>query len=97
MKSSKIALKCLFELIKNDTQSVTGFNLRKIMLLVNKSSVDELTPADSKEVSYSPVPDSDKWKIDIVQEITDIKFGVKVLHEYPHEELEEILNFLCTT
>ena len=59
MRSTKSALKSIFNLVKYDTQSVTGYNLRKIMLLVNKNSVDELKTTDSTEVKYFPVPDSE--------------------------------------
>ena len=73
MNSSKVALKCLFNILKYDTQSVTGFNLRKIMLLLEKTSIDELKPSDANEAKYFPVPNSEKWKIDLINEITDIK------------------------
>ena len=97
MNSSKVALKCLYNILKYDTQSVTGFNLRKIMLLLEKTSIDELKPSDANEIKYFPVPDSESWKIDIINEITDIKFGIKSLHDFPHEELDAILNNLCIT
>ena len=38
-KSPKIALKKLYHTIKDDTQSVTGYNLRRIMLMVNKNDI----------------------------------------------------------
>ena len=66
------------------------------MLLVNKNSVDELTLIDSNDVTYMPPPVSEIWKINMVKEITDIKFGVKSLQDYPHDDLDEILNYLCT-
>ena len=80
MKSSKVALKCLFKkTLKYDTQSVTGYNFRRIMSLVNKNSVDELNLIDSNDVTQMPPPVSEIWKINMVKEITDIKFGVKSL------------------
>ena len=94
-KSSKLALKCLFNIVKYNTQSVTGNNLRKIMLLLGKNSIDELNKSDAKEYKYFPIPDSESWKIDTINEITDIKFGIKTLHDFPQDELDDILNNLC--
>ena len=95
MNSSKVALKCLYNILKYDTQSVTGFNLRKIMLLLEKTSIDELKPSDANEAKYFPVPDSENWKIDLINEITDIKFGIMSLNDFPHDELDEILKQIC--
>ena len=66
------------------------------MLLVNRNSVVELKPSDSNEIEYSPIPESESWIIQTVNEITDIKFGSMTLCDFPHEELEEILDSLCT-
>ena len=49
MKSPKKAIKDLYSTLKDDTQSVTGYNLRRIMLLVNKNTVDD---TDSNDVIY---------------------------------------------
>ena len=96
-ESSKLALKCLFNIVKYDTQSVTGNNLRKIMLLLEKNSIDEMNKSDANELKYFPIPDSERWKIDTINEITDIKFCIKTLHHFPHDELDDILNKLCIT
>ena len=67
------------------------------MLLLEKRSIDELKPSDANEVKYFPVPDSERWKIDTINEITDIKFGIMSLQDFPHDELDDILNNLCIT
>ena len=48
-------------------------------------------------MKYHPISEEDKWKISFVNEITAVKF--KQLNEdgFETEELEEILNFLCTS
>ena len=97
MKSPKIALKNLFKTVKYDTQSVTGYNLRMIMLLVNKTNISELSTNDAINIKFMPVPEEEMWKINMVKEITDIKFGEQVLEDFPHDDLEKILHFICTT
>ena len=56
MKSPKIALKNLFKTVMYDTQSVTGYNLRRIMLMVNKNDISELRTTDAFNLQYMPVP-----------------------------------------
>ena len=97
MESSKIALKNLFDIVKDDTQSVTGNNLRKTMLLLNKASIEDLKPNDTNEIEYRQIPETERWKLDMVKEITDIKFGVQTLESFPHEELDIILDHICTS
>ena len=97
MKSPKIALKNIFNIVKYDTQSVTGYNLRRIMLLVNKNNISDLSPSDANTIEYEPVQLKDKWKVQLVKEITDIKFGEQVLENFPHDDLQKILDFICTT
>ena len=58
-QSSKKALRNVFNRIYTDSQSVTGSNLRNIMFLVNKNSVDDLHPSDTSEISFRPLPESE--------------------------------------
>ena len=90
-------MKNLFEIVKDDTQSVTGNNLRKIMILLNKNTIDELKPTDSSEIEFMPIPETELWKLDMVREITDVKFGVKALDDFPHDELQMLLEHICTS
>ena len=68
-----------------------------IMLLVNKTDISELSIHDANNIKFMPVPEEEMWKINMVKEITDIKFGEKVLEDFPHDDLEKILHFICTT
>ena len=46
---------------------------------------------------YMTIHDSERWKVELIKEITDIKFGVLDLYDYPHDELEDILKYICTS
>ena len=59
--SKKKCLRNVFLKIREDTQSVTGNNLRKILLLVDKENVDSLTPHDANLIVYAPIPEEEKW------------------------------------
>ena len=96
-KSDKTVSKILLDTIKYDVNSVTGANLRKIKHLVNKNSIDELSPKDARSILYQPVPKDEEWRIGMVREIVDIRNQEASLQEFTWKELEYILEYVCTT
>ena len=54
--SKKVALKNVFRIVKNDCRSVTGSNLRNIMLLVDKTKIEDLCEDNYNKVSYHEIP-----------------------------------------
>ena len=95
--SKKIALKNLFKVVKDDCRSVTGKNLSKIRDLVGKTGVDSLVPADSAEIRYCEIEENDRWRLGIVSELTDAKFGLATVDGFSRAELKTILVHVCTT
>ena len=95
-KSNKSVSKALLHTIKHDVNSVTGSNLRNIMKLVNKNSISDLSPDDSRLVLYHPVPAEEEWRISLVRELIDIRSQSADLQGFSWKELEDILHFACT-
>ena len=93
--SKKIALKNIFKLVKDDCRSVTGRNLLNIMILVKKSSIDSLVPGDALDIKYHEIDEQQAWKIDIVKELTDVKFGESFVEGFSRKELNAMLNYVC--
>ena len=46
---------------------------------------------------FEEIDDREKWKIDFINEISDVKFNQLDVEHFSREELDEILNFLCTS
>ena len=95
--SSKKLPGLLLNIVKHDTRSTTGSNLRNILLLTGKHKIEDLNDSDVNNYCYAPVESEDLWKINMVREIIDVKAGQQNVDNFSEEELEEILNFLCTT
>ena len=93
-KSSKFAPKQLLEIAKNDVRTTTGTNLRKIMLLSGRNNIDDLKNID---IDYNKVTKENEWRIDILKELVDIRQGDLVLHGVESDEVEKILEYVCTT
>ena len=92
-KSKKDAPKMLLEHIQSDVTSVTGSNLRNIML-----DLDEVTIAsiDIKKTDvHVPVPEADTWKVKMVSEIIDTLNNELEIDNLEKQNLEEILETLC--
>ena len=95
--SSKSILKVLYKISSRDVRTVTGSNLRNILLLTNETQVDRLRPNMVNDISYNQIEESQKWRIPLVLELLDLQQGVKDLAgEWSEEELKQILNLVCT-
>ena len=93
--SSKMALKKLLKLVKYNVRSITGSNLRKIMINSGMTQIDDLIPG-RVDVKYNPVAEDQEWRIPFVKELIDIKYDDLAVPGMTKTELEQILNFLCT-
>ena len=93
--SKKIALKNLFKVVKHDCRSVTGRNLLNIMILVGKTSIDTLVPADALDIKYHEINEEDAWRVGFVKELTDVKFGEAYVDGFSRKDC--MLKFVCVT
>ena len=94
-KSKKLALRQLLEIAQSDVRTTTGANLRYIMLLTENNQIDDLK-AGNVDFAYHTVKEADTWKIDFVKELIDVKNDDLNVAGMNNEELEEILEYLCT-
>ena len=95
--SPKLLPKSLLTLIKNDTRSTTGSNLRNIMLLLQKNRIEEINAKDVDTLIYNPVECDQMWKIAFVKELVEVKANQMEVENFDQEEIEEILQYICTS
>ena len=53
--------------------------------------------ADIKAMIYMPVTEPNRWKIDIVQELIDVKWGDTVIEGFDEVQISTIIDELCTS
>ena len=98
MKSSKEALKNVFLNVRENVQSYTGNNLRRIMILMNKNNIRELESFEVKEsLSYNPVPEDQQWRIGFLREMIDVRAGDLEVDGFSVKEISEIKENICTS
>ena len=87
----------MHNLVKYNTLTVTGSNLRNIMTLVGKNSVNDLSISDAYLINYNCISDSEKWKINIVNEIIDFRYKTIDISNFTNSEINDILDYVCTS
>ena len=97
LKSSKVALKKVYLMIRRNVRSVTGNNLRKLMFLVGKNDIGDLCPGDIDGIKYAPVPNDAEWRIDILNELIDVKYGNSSIGILNKEEIDDIIELVCSS
>ena len=57
--------------------------------------------AMKKKIKFCQIMDEDRWRVDFVKEIVNLQYNVLVLNEDEQaldtDELNEILDFICTS
>ena len=95
-KSHKQTLKYVLDKVCKDVRSVTGSNLKKIMIECGKSNVEDINIADSKKV-FREIPTGEEWRVNMTKEIIDVENDKLQVNGFKSEELQEILNWICTS
>ena len=95
--SEKQRVKMLMEVAKKDVRSITGSNYRNIMLLMGKCSVEDVKKVDIDKIDYFPLDENETWKVNCIKEILEARESILEIQGFNPDELEEMLNFLCTS
>ena len=96
-KSEKQRVKMLMEVAKKDVRSVNGSNNRNIILLIRKYSVEDVKKVDIDQIDYFPLDENETWKVGCIKEILETREGALEIQRFNPDELENMLNFLCTS
>ena len=81
-----------YNCIKKDRRSITGNNLRNIMLQQNVNSIESITLIAIMDMKYHKAGNSEEEsRINMVEEMIKVKRGKLQL------EIDQLLDCLCTT
>ena len=95
-KSKKNALRNVLKIVQYDTRSITGSNLREILLMTEKNNISELDKEDGKSITYKEVPEEELWRIESLKELIDVRWGRSVLSGFTEKEIEHMIHFVST-
>ena len=94
--SKKLCLRNLLRSIEYDTRSVTGNNLRRLMLESGMFEIRNLRPKDA-EITYFGVPKSEEYRVEFIKELIEVKNNEMEVVGFDDKELDDILSYLCVS
>lgn len=95
--SNKNIVRHLLFQIKFNVLSTTGYNLKKIQLLLNKNSINDLQIKDITNMVYNYVPEIDSFKIDFLSDVLDIIDNCDYLNFEDQMNFKKIRDYLATS
>ena len=94
---NKVAAKQLLNVIRDDTQTVTGNNSRLVLRSINRWSLKEVKASDFDKIWYYNIEEKDQWKVNMIKEISSIKMSEYLVEGFTDEEINDILVYLCSS
>ena len=94
--SKKSSLRNLLKVVEFDCRSVTGYNLRTILLKSSADSIQELKP-HHVTAKYRDIPEGEEFRVGFIREIIEVKNNQLEVTGFEDDELEDILQHLCVS
>ena len=92
-KSSKMVPKHILKYARRDVRSITGSNIRNILLLTEKDAFADITKRDIRELMYKEIANDEFWKICFIREIIEVKNEQLGLNDFTKEGTNDILTY----
>ena len=94
--SRKLSVKLLSEISSHNLMTSYGQNLWNIGRLCDRVVTSSNL---MKVIQYAPVPDSDKWKIDVVKDLLEVKWNISEIENFDNdkEEIDDLLMTICSS
>ena len=64
---------------------------------MGKTSVGEIKRVDVENINYFKLDEKESWKVQCIQEIIEVKNNTVEIPGFEGEELQAMLNYLCTS
>ena len=97
---NKMAAKLLLEMIKYNTETITGRNMKLILMQLDKRDIESVNNITLKNLKFCELPKTEEWRISSIKELTNIRQG-KLCVQFDqgigmeNNETEDILEFLA--
>ena len=95
--SRKSVLRHAFNRFSRDCRTTTGSNVRNILLETGSQLFDQLSMINIRKIRFHPTPVEEQWRISVIRDLLDIRDGMDDDVGWTKEEVDETLQYLCTT
>ena len=59
--------------IKGNTDTITGRNVKEILNVTNNTNIFDVKVSDIKKIKFCEIPEDERWRTNILKELTNIK------------------------
>ena len=66
------------------------------MLRFGKDKIEDLDIDVTQRHLYESILNDEEWRIDIANELVDVREGTKILPHFGYEEINSYLDYVCT-
>ena len=66
-------------------------------MILGKRSVDDIRAEDIDSLEYNPVQEDQAWRVSLVKKLIEVREKECEVQGFTSEELEEIINHVCTS
>ena len=95
--SHKSSVRFLVNMVKDDNRKLTGKTLSRICADTNLVRSSLSASSVKKSMEYFCVPAGQHWKVDMVLELLNLREGSLEIDNFESDEVDTLINYLCTT
>ena len=95
--SPKMVVRRINQIVGKDCRSITGENLRRILIHYDSDPIKGPTRDDISKKAFKEVPIGEEWRVSIINELIDMRDRSMDADCWSSNEIEETLTYLCTT
>ena len=96
-----MAVQFVLQKVMHNKNTLTGKNVHYVLSELKKSEISEISPADLRNHQYCPISEENKWRIDILKELTDVKKKVLTVGDddtfFSDDEITDVINYVATS
>ena len=91
----------LLNIIKNNTNTITGRNIKEVLNRTNENDIFNVKLAELKKEKFFDLPQNEKWRPNLIKELTNIKMkSLKVNftngEELKKDEINDLIDIVAT-
>ena len=94
-KSKKESLRSLLRTIEHDTRSVTGGNLRRLLLKSDEHDIKNLLPSHGF-TDFRVIPETEKFRVEFIWDLIELRENISST-DLTLNEIDNMISFLCIT
>ena len=103
-KHDKFPVQFLFHLTRSNLMSVTGRNIRRILDETGQEDIVKIKVTElKKSFQFCRMEDANKWKVEMIKELVNVKQGTMFVEDEDHEEfltrkeIDDIINYVAAS